>query len=534
MKRAVAYLRVSTDEQAQKNGLDEGYSIPAQRAACKRKAEQMEVALVDEYSDQGQSARSADRPALQTMLKRLGEQQDIDYVIVHKVDRLARNRLDDVTINMELQRAGAQLVSVSESIDATPSGQLLHAIMAANAEFFSKNLALETQKGLQQKFRDGGTIGLAPIGYMNTGHRVGGQEIRTIEVDPERAPLIAWAFEEYATGKWSLNQMRDALTERGLTTRATRKRPSKPLSTSSVGRILANRYYIGFTRYQGVEGLSSHPRLVSTELFERVQQVLNAKAGSGERSRKHQHYLRGSLYCGRCGSRLVMSRNKGNGGVYTYFFCVGRQRRNGCKQPHAQVPAIERQVEDYYRTVELTPARAEDVRKLLRQELKRRNLRLDEQAKQARRIVTRLDAERTKMLQAHLADAVPLDVLKREQERLTAELQGAQSMLAAAENRAQDEERIVDQAIDLAIDCQRAYKRATPTVRRLFNQAFFKQLLVVDDEISGAVLTEPYAELLANDLADRIAASNDDEVAESEPAPGPVPVGAGSNIDSKG
>ena len=96
--RAVLYLRVSTTRQARSGGETEGYSIPAQRAACPRKAADLSAEVVDEYVDAGASARSADRPALQALLDRLIEQRDIDYVIVHKIDRLARDRADDVAI----------------------------------------------------------------------------------------------------------------------------------------------------------------------------------------------------------------------------------------------------------------------------------------------------------------------------------------------------------------------------------------------------------------------------------------------------
>ncbi len=59
----------------------------------------------------------------------------VKYVVVHKVDRLARNRADDIAINLALNEAGAELVSVSENIDQTPSGLLLHGIMSSIAEF---------------------------------------------------------------------------------------------------------------------------------------------------------------------------------------------------------------------------------------------------------------------------------------------------------------------------------------------------------------------------------------------------------------
>jgi DNA invertase Pin-like site-specific DNA recombinase len=139
-KRAVIYLRVSSAQQADKDYDPEGFSIPAQREACHRKAETLDATVAAEFVDRGESAKTAKRTGLQAMLLRLGE-EDIDYVIVHKVDRLARNRADDVAIVMHIRQCGAQLVSVSENIDETPSGLLLHGIMSSIAEFYSRNLA---------------------------------------------------------------------------------------------------------------------------------------------------------------------------------------------------------------------------------------------------------------------------------------------------------------------------------------------------------------------------------------------------------
>jgi DNA invertase Pin-like site-specific DNA recombinase len=85
----------------------------------------------------------------------------IEYVIVHKIDRLARNRGDDVEITRALHEAGVKLVSTTESIDETPSGILLHGIMSSIAEFYSRNLATEVKKGMSQKVKSGGTVGRA-------------------------------------------------------------------------------------------------------------------------------------------------------------------------------------------------------------------------------------------------------------------------------------------------------------------------------------------------------------------------------------
>ena len=126
---AVTYQRVSTKEQATTGGRDEGFSIPAQREANRRKAEALGARVVAEFVDAGESARSAKRPGLQQLLDYIATHQ-VTYCIVHKVDRLARNRLDDVDIHRHLIDAGVQLVSATENIDETPSGMLLHGIMS--------------------------------------------------------------------------------------------------------------------------------------------------------------------------------------------------------------------------------------------------------------------------------------------------------------------------------------------------------------------------------------------------------------------
>jgi DNA invertase Pin-like site-specific DNA recombinase len=200
--RIVIYIRVSTEEQAQMGGEVEGYSIPAQREACLGKVRQLDGMLVEEYVDAGESAKSANRPQLQKMLRELKSRR-IDYVVVHKIDRLARNRADDVEINAAIAKAGAKLISVSEPVDETPAGRLLYNMMADVAQYHSDNLAVEVLKGMNGKAKQGGTPFQAPIGYLNHRELRDGFEIRTIIVDPERAPLVRWAFEQYALGDWS-------------------------------------------------------------------------------------------------------------------------------------------------------------------------------------------------------------------------------------------------------------------------------------------------------------------------------------------
>jgi hypothetical protein len=118
---------------------------------------------------------------------------------------------------------------------------------------------------------------------------------------------------------------------------------------------------------------------------------------------------------------------------------------------------------------------------------------------QDRRLIG-LFGERKKLLDAHYADAVPLDLLKSEQERLTREIDGAESRLAEAEGDFQKAESNLSRALTRVGDCETAYREAAGSLRRQFNLAFFKRLLVGDEYTGHGELAEPFDALLGDDL----------------------------------
>lgn len=512
MKRAAIYLRVSTAAQATRGREPEGYSIPAQREACQAKAAEMDAEVVAEYVDRGESAKTADRPQLKELLARLEERRDLDFVIVHKVDRLARNRYDDATITYALHEAGVELVSVTENIDRTPVGTFMHAIVAANAEFYSANLAAEARKGQVQKAKMGGTPTKAPLGYLNVRKMIEGREIRTVEVDPERAPHVRWAFAAYGSGAYTIDTLLAALSERGLRTRPTPAKPEKPLSRAQLASLLQNPYYVGIVRYAGVEYEGRHEHLIDQATFAKAKAVLAAHTNSSEKDRKHHHYLKGSLYCGRCGARMSLTYAKGNGGRYPYFYCLGRTRGTGCKQPYVPVDLIEAAVEDAYGDVRLPRKQTERVRSKLKGALAGMREQAEAEATRQRKRLAKLSEKREKLLHAYYQGAVPVDLLRSEQDRLTGEAEQAEHHIETAEASFTDVEDTLGKALDLLADCQRSYVAAPGHLRRQWNQALFERLMVYDEKIGEAEIAEPFATLadpkLPQALSGKLPASN--------------------------
>ena len=261
---------------------------------------------------------------------------------------------------MEIRSRGAQLVSATENIDETPSGLLLHGIMASIAEFYSRNLATEIMKGTTQKAEKGGTPYRAPIGYLNSRDLVDGREIRTITIDPERAPLIHLAFDLYATGDYSLIDLATILEARGLRSRPSRTRPAKVLGPN---RLCRRSFATTTTSASSTTPAPPTPAvtepLVDEATFDKVQDILDAQRPSGERSWRHHHYLRGTLVCARVRPPAVLHpQHAAHGGTYDYFICGGRTARI-CHQPHHRAEAVEAAIE---RALRHHPARTHRTR----------------------------------------------------------------------------------------------------------------------------------------------------------------------------
>jgi site-specific DNA recombinase len=498
VKRAVLYLRVSSRDQLETDYDDDGLSIAGQRERCGQKATEHHAAVIDEYIERAESAKTNHRPALRAMLRRIKEQRDVDYVILWKVDRFARNRRDDANMLFEIELAGARLISATENIDQTPAGRLMHGMLASFAEYYSRNLANEVIKGATEKAKRGGTPNRAPLGFLNIREQLPqGGEVRTVVIDPERGPIITWAFETYATGLYSLSDIAILLEVRGLCSRGSRRQAPQPLNLCRVHELLSNPYYAGTVTYRGKQYPGRHEPLVSQELFDRVQAVLVAHRHSGERDRKHQHYLKGTIRCGTCGCRLVYSRNKGNGGTYEYFVCP-RNQRGECPQGYQPVDLVEAAIEDHYAIVPLSEAEREEVRKMIANDLGKRVATAQQEIDRCQRVLHEVKEKERKLLHMHYENRISGELFDDEQARLRKRRQDAEALIDRLNVGYDDVATTLALALDiLGEDLHDLYRRANDTIRRLINQAIFNGLFVCDETITHAELAEPFAQLRA-------------------------------------
>ena len=282
--RCCIYARVSTDEQAERD-----LSIPFQLERCRYHAQGNGWEVVKEFVDAGESARTDKRPQFQKMLAS-ARVKEFDIILVHKFDRFARNDYDFIICERELEGLGITLESVSEPGDAsTPAGYIGRRMMQVISTWYSKNLAMETKKGMQKKVEGGGWPRPAPLGYVNKRDK----HIAWVEVDPEVGPLVKKAFEEMSTGKWTLKEWAEHAYNLGYRSRKGYKPP-----VSSWSHVFHNRFYVGevYLRKGDVPTKGVHEALVDIDTFAQVQEVLRKHDKYKQRTQRHKYLLQGIVY----------------------------------------------------------------------------------------------------------------------------------------------------------------------------------------------------------------------------------------------
>ena len=311
---AVIYARYSSDNQREE-------SIEGQIRECTGYAEKNGMTVVKHYIDRAYSAKTANRPEFQQMVKD-SEKRLFDVVLVWKIDRFARDRYDAAHYKHILQRNHVKLVSATEPISDTPAGIMMESMLTGMAEYYSAELSEKVVRGMTENVLkgkyNGGTV---PIGY-----RI--DENRFFQIDPLKAPFVVEAFKKYNEGA-TMKEIMNWLNQQGVTTNRNQK-----FTYNSVQTLLTNRRYIGENRFQDIVMPDTVPAIVDKELFERVQEKMAKNRRAPARHKAEDDYLLTTkLFCGMCGAMMFgecgTARNKT---VYHYYKCANAKRTRSCKK----------------------------------------------------------------------------------------------------------------------------------------------------------------------------------------------------------
>lgn len=299
MKSYFSYIRVSTLKQGQS-----GTSLGEQHDAIERYATRWDLHVAQEFVEKETAAKSG-RPVFTRMLREL-QRRKADGVIIHKIDRSARNLKDWADLG-ELIDCGVEVHFANESLDLHSRGGRLSAdIQAVVAADYIRNLREETRKGFYGRLKQGLYPCPAPAGYLDCGKGA------PKKPDPAQAHFVKQAFELYATGRWGLVALTEEMYGRGL-----RGKHGQRVTVNGMSKILHNPFYIGVIniKKKGEMYAGKHAAIVPKHLFDRVQTVLAGK--NIKKTVKHDLAFRKLLSCAECGTKLIGEVQKG----HHYYRC---------------------------------------------------------------------------------------------------------------------------------------------------------------------------------------------------------------------
>jgi len=312
IKNVVAYCRYSSDNQREE-------SIDAQLRAIHEYAERNGFIIVEEYIDKAKSATNDQRPEFQRMIADSAN-GNFEAIVIHKLDRFSRNRYDSAIYKKELKRNRVSLFSVTENLDDSPESIILEGLLESMAEYYSRNLAREVEKGRRENAMQCRHVGgIPPLGYD-----VG--EDKKYIINEKEAGAVRLIFRWVRDGK-GYSAVIDELNRLGY-----KGKHGKPFAKNGLNSILKNEKYCGLYTYnrsasKDVDGKrNGHkqkpreewivvedgiPAIISKDEFDAVQEIMAGRMQTRRHSHAKENYLlTGKMVCGVCSGSYVGARRR--------------------------------------------------------------------------------------------------------------------------------------------------------------------------------------------------------------------------------
>jgi site-specific DNA recombinase len=480
-KRAFLYIRVSTDEQA-----DKGYSLKHQEERLRSYCQFQNIEVVGLYKDD-HSAKTFERPAFKQLLAFLKKnKKSADLLLFTKWDRFSRNAADAYAMINTLNCCGVEPQAIEQPLDLSiPENKIMLAFYLAAPEVENDRRALNVIVGMRRAKKEGRWMATAPKGYKNV--RI---DNRPTIIPTDDAKYIKWIYEEINKRVLAPDQVRKAVNKKGFT-----------VSRGYFWTMIRNPIYCGkifIPAYKGEEAhfvTSVHPALVSEELFNSVQDILNGKKIDRSDTNKHRDELplRGFLACSRCGGRLTGSASKGKYERYFYYHC-----QPGCKERHPANLANDELIPEF-RKISVTKESLQLYQMILEKELKKSGSDNSEEKKKINSEIQKHQERIDKAEQLMLDGQLEMSEYKAIKEKYEKAIKDLQTALTPAHQKCTDYKKYLDFGINLLANLDGVYVSAKTEVKNQILSSILAEKLVFDGK---KYRTPIYHEVLAMILND--------------------------------
>ncbi|WP_298156148.1 recombinase family protein [Flavobacterium sp.] len=315
----IIYTRVSTDEQA-----DKGFSLRHQEQILKTYCKINNLKILNHYKEDF-SAKNFNRPEWKKLMAFVkANKKTVDKVLFSKWDRFSRNAEEALSVIRKFNELGIEINSIEQPLDlSNPDNKVMLAMYLIIPEVENDKNSQRTKDGMRRAKKEGCFMGKAPFGYSN-----GKVSNKTSIVANDESKMVLLAYTEVAKGLEAVEVIRKRFkSQLGLR-----------LEKQQFYNMLRNIIYAGMIMIPEYKKESAeivrgiHTPIVSTDLFRRVQDVLDGRRNPNAKlpsSVNEAFPLKGNLICPKCGRLITASKSKGNGGHYEYYHC-----KSTCKVRH--------------------------------------------------------------------------------------------------------------------------------------------------------------------------------------------------------
>lgn len=481
----IIYVRKSTEDREDRQVL----SIDSQIEEIQRKFPELEV--IEIIKESKSAYKPYNRPEFQRMIK-LFEKGEVDGCLVWHPDRLSREPISAGIIMHLLDRGIIKdLRFASYNFNNSPEGKMMLSISLSQSKYFSEKLSIDVKRGMVKKCKNGYMPTRPPVGYMPD--RLAEKGEKRVLIDPERFDLVRKIWDFMLTGQYSIPKIMKVAESMGLTHRATKRVPAKPISKNCFHKIFSNIFYTGQFIWDGETYKGNHPAMITMEEFEKVQVIIGNR--HVPRPQKYESLTSGLVKCA-CGACIVVDRRKkiikktGETKVYKYTRCTKQKKKGECNQSTLQLEVFEKQIVDYLSKVKISPALHQWAIKNINKE---NESEIENQEKERRRLKNkhencqkRLDNLLRLKISPENTDGSLLsdEEFKNQKQSITKERERYLEMIQHFDDRADKWMKITADAFDTAVNAIKTFKNGTTQEKKVLLSKIGANFILKDKKLA--------------------------------------------------
>lgn len=463
--KAVGYIRVSSEEQVK------NFSLANQEEYIRKHANEQDCELIKVFRDEGESAKTTERPGLLLMLEFCRQKKNgVAAVFIYKIDRLSRSTSDYLGLRQHLSKSGIKIVSCTEPTGDKPENEFIETILAAAGRYDNAVKGLRSRDGMRKCLESGRPPHLPAYGYKNAEDEAGN---RIIVRDPDRFAKVSKLWQEMLKGVYTLKDVAKMSKKIGL-----KGRRGGGLGTQFFSKVFRNKFYMGviISHAFGQDFQGNYEPMVTPNEFAKVQLILDGRArtaGLIQRRSNPDFPLRKFVLCAKCGRPLTGGWAQGRSKKYPYYWCIKHRRSYPKKR-------IEEQFVELLEKVAPKPRFVDLFTEIFKEVWHNRHHDLEENAKLIKQEIEKLEELKQTLIDKNLKGIYSDELFKQQAPRLEEEILVKKSSLSETKMEQVDIDILTNFAKFFMTNLVRVWQTADLEGRLKFQKAVFPEGLKYD------------------------------------------------------